>query len=116
MNNPKIAGDGWELKEIVFNSGLAGILVGMFERDTFLSMALRWLPDVEAEGPDGKMQEITTIHGKETDWMILPFDFAKAIGKELIEKKVLGVPKFNEKGFRLMLNWLLENEVHLQKQ
>lgn len=109
MSHSKITVNEWELKEIVFDDGPAGIVVGMLERETLLSMALKWSKNVKRKNHEGKESEVKSIHGKETDWMIIPFDFAKAIGKELIEKKILGKAGFNEKGFHLMINWLLEN-------
>ena len=48
--------------------------------------------------------------GGETDWFILPFDFAVLIGRALIERKVAGLSGFNQAGFDAMVKWLLDSE------
>ena len=103
--------DKWKLKQIVYDDGPCCISIALFEEnDGGIEMAMRWLPNIKTKDKEGKEIECVSRQGSETDWIIIPFGFAKAIGKELIEKKVLGNPKFNEEGFKLMLAWLLNYE------
>lgn len=117
MCNYKKFEDKWKLKHIVFNDGPCGICVALFEdEDGAIRMGMRWLPNRKTKDKEGNEVECTSLQGDETDWIIIPSDFAGVIGKELIGKKVAGFPNinnegFNEEGFKFMVDWLLECEV-----
>ena len=72
-------------------------------------MALKWNDDAHYNSPKGKWTG-TSPHNGPTDWFILPFDFAAAIGKMLIHKQALGLEGFNPDGMEFMKKWLIEKE------
>jgi hypothetical protein len=46
----------------------------------------------------------------ETEWFILPYDFAVAVARSLIERRTGGLQGFNDAGFKAMVKWLLDEE------
>ena len=48
--------------------------------------------------------------GGETDWFILPNTLAAAVGRTMVQQKVAGLYGFQEPGFQVMVDWLVEFE------
>lgn len=81
------------------------------ERQIF-NLAIRYLQPKTYKNKEGKVIEVTNLMGGETDWFIVPYTFSVSIAKTLIEQKITGVglPEFNENGFKKMVRWLIEME------
>ena len=73
-------------------------------------LALRYLKPQPVRYKDGATRQTTNVMGGETDWFILPASYSYSIAKTLIEQKVSGLEGFDEDGFSLMINWLIEME------
>jgi hypothetical protein len=108
MTHPSTAKGGWELAEIVYGEKFAGIAVALMRHEKRSGLALRWLPSREATDKNGETRSIGSWMDGETDWFILPFDFAISIGRMLIERKVAGSGGFSDNGFRAMIEWLVD--------
>ena len=79
-------------------------------KKSLFDLAIRYLEPQSFQNGEGKLIDATNKMGGETDWFILPYTFGVAIAKTLIEQKASGLAGFNEKGFGLMMNWLIEME------
>jgi hypothetical protein len=90
------------LAELVYDASAAGIAVGMFERTEGTEQALgfRWVRNGAGH----------TYFGKDSEWVLLPHDFAVCVARRLIEKKAAGMDGIREEGFRRMMIYLLDEE------
>lgn len=111
MVHPSKANGGWEIVQIVYSASFAGIAAALMRHGERFSLALRWLPDREAFDKEGVPVTLTSSMNGETEWFVLPSDFAVAVGRALIERKVAGLDGFNEEGFQAMVAWLVDLEV-----
>jgi hypothetical protein len=102
MNHPQTAGVNWKLDELVFEASPAGIAVAMFERNSGTEQAfgIRW---IHTGGG-------TTYFGKDTEWILLPHEFAVCAAKRLIEKQAAGMSGIRSEGFKRMMKYLLDQE------
>ena len=100
--HPRTAGVDWNLDALIFEASPAGIAIAMFERRGGSERALgfRWVQSGEA----------TTYFGKDSDWILLPNDFAVCAARRIIEKKAVGMEGIHEDGYRKMLSMLLDEE------
>ena len=99
------------MKRVVFDTGGACIAVGLLERKKELALAMRWNDGLDVSKKTGEFAyRAESPHGKSTDWVILPWDFAVVVGRALIEKKALGMDGFDPTGYRLLTTWLLQEE------
>lgn len=102
------------IKSVVYDDGEIAVAIVQTEQDSnIVHLAMKWLNPQPIQRKDGTIEPTTNLMGGETDWFILPFTFAAAIARVLIELKVTAMPYFNEVGFSEMVNWLVElEEVH----
>lgn len=102
MIHPQTAGVEWTLTELVYEASPAGIAIAMFERNnrTEQAFGFRWIQDGAA----------TTYFGKNSEWILLPHDFATCAARRIIEKKAAGMTGIHEKGFQMMVKMLLRDE------
>ena len=92
-----------QIVHVIFDGGAGEISValvslGREHSHDRLMMALRWN---EGDESIASWQE-------DVGWFLLPFTFAKAIGRSLIEMQAFDVPGIKEAGFAAMLSWLAE--------
>jgi len=98
------------IESIVYDDGEISVaLVKARNETTNLNMAMKWL-EPKPSYKHGREIQSSNVMGGETEWFILPGTFAGAIGKVLVELKVTGMPYFNEDGFSLLVQWLVEYE------
>lgn len=102
---------------IVYRDGI--IAVGLFaenaseDKRNILHVGLRWLPPETYRRQDGQAQQTTNVMGGETQWFLLPHSFGAAVGRKLIEQRVVdrGLAQFfTEPGFERMVSWLVEGD------
>jgi hypothetical protein len=99
------------IKSIVYDDEeIAVAIVQTKQGSKILHLAMKWLEPAPTRYKDGKIVPKTNLMGGETDWFVLPFTFAAAIGRVLIELKVTGLPYFNEDAFAEMVEWSAELE------
>jgi hypothetical protein len=100
--HPQTAGIDWTLDQLIFEAHPSGIALAMFERNsgTEHSLGFRWIQHGSA----------TTYFGKNSEWVLLPHDFAVCAARKIIEKKAAGMQGIHEKGFQVMLKYLLDQE------
>jgi hypothetical protein len=110
MKHPKKVAGGWKLKRVVFDTGPACVAVAFLEKKDELALAMRWNEGQDVTKAGKFAYRAESPHGKSTDWVILPWDFASIVGKALIEKKAVGARGFDPAGYRLLKKWLLERE------
>jgi hypothetical protein len=69
------------------------------------------------EGPPGRLMmalrwnagnERISAWQEDVGWFLVPFTFAKAIGKSIVEMRAFDVPGIDEQGFPALLTWLAE--------
>jgi len=101
IEHPEHGPDGWALKALVYPGSPGEIAVGILEKDGGKMLALRWCP-----GNDS----VRTWQGGQTDWFLIPFTFASAIGRSLAQLRATGHAGIDAEGFRMMADWLIENE------
>jgi hypothetical protein len=94
-------GESEKVVHLVFDGGVGEISVALVARPLErspgnLMMALRW----------NAGNERISAWQEDVGWFLVPFTFAKAIGKSLIEMRTFDVPGFREEGFIAMLSWL----------
>jgi hypothetical protein len=100
--HPQTAGIDWLLDELIFEAQPAGIAIAMFTRRNGTEQALgfRWIQQGQA----------TTYFGKNSEWILLPHDFAVCAARKIIEKRAAGMPDIYEAGFRKMVKMLTDQE------
>jgi hypothetical protein len=101
MSHPTTADNGWSLLHLVFEDAPGGVAIGLLQQEGRLMLAIRW-----CEGSD----KIQPWPGHATDWFLLPFTFAAAIGRSLIQMRAAGMAGFSDAGFNTMLGWLADLE------
>ena len=74
IEHAEVGPDGWTLNALVYPGSPGEIAVGMLEMDGGKMLALRWC----AGGASDR-----SWPGGETDWFLVPFTFASAIGRSL---------------------------------
>lgn len=102
MNHPKTAGVEWALDEIIFDGSPDGIAIAMFERNkgTEHAFGIRWVHTGNA----------INYFGKDSEWILLPHEFAVCAAKRLIEKRAAGMGGIRDDGFKKMMKYLLSQE------
>ena len=102
MNHPQTANVDWTLDELIFEASPAGIAIAMFQRNNGAEQAfgIRWIHT------DGG----TTYFGKDSEWILLPHEFAVCAAKRLIEKQAAGMGGLRDGGFKKMMKYLLYQE------
>ena len=101
IKHPEVGPDGWELKALVYPGSPSEIAVGILEKDGHKMLGLRWCAGDETSAP---------WSGRETDWFLVPFTFASAIGRSLAQLHATGHAGIDADGFRFMAEWLIEDE------
>ena len=101
IDHPEHGPDGWALKALVYPGSPGEIAVGILQKDGQQVLALRWCPGDESCRP---------WPGSETDWFLIPFTFASAIGRSLAQLHATGHAGIDPDGFQVMAEWLIENE------
>ena len=114
MKHPTKAPGGWKLEYIVYPGGPGEIAVAVLRLDRFVRtgrrkpvrrkvthrmMGLRWC---EGKGRIGTWQK-----GAQ-DWFVLPFTFAGAISRSLLQMKATGFPGFDEAGLQKLVEWMTD--------
>jgi len=101
LQHPGVGPNGYELVTLIYPGGVGEIAVGLMKKNGRMMMALRWCPGSENVG---------TYPGRETDWFLVPFTFASAIGRSLAQLHATGHAGIDAEGFAKMATWLIENE------
>src|SRR5687767_14751808 len=101
--HPRTAGIDWTLDELIFDPPTDGVAIAMFERHNRSEQALglRWVQHGATS---------TTYFGKDSEWILLPFEFAACVARRIIEKKAAGMNGIRAEGFQKMLKLLLDQE------
>lgn len=108
--HPQTSGKDWALNELVYDDGDSGIAVALFTRtEGELAIGFRWISDGKTTKISG-VEWPTPYFGRDSEWVLLPHDFAVPIAKVLIEKHAAGMPKINEPGFKKMVEQLKKDE------
>ena len=103
MTHPTTAPGGWQLEYIVYPGGPGEMAVGVLQRDSHYMMGVRWC---EADARVATWQE--GAH----DWVVLPFTFAAAISRSLLQIKATGFLGFDESGLQKLIEWLTDYDSH----
>lgn len=100
--HPQTAGVNWTLDELIYEATPAGIALAMFVRHdgTEHALGFRWIQKPPA----------TTYFGKESEWILLPHDFAVSAARSMIEKRAAGMPDIRDAGFQKMVRMLVDQE------
>lgn len=101
MEHPTDGPNGFKLVTLIYPGSVGEIAVGLLKKDHVTMMGLRWCAGNE---------HIATWPGGETDWFLIPFTFASAIGRSLAELHATKHPEINSEGFDKMAEWLIENQ------
>ena len=112
MTHPTTAPGGWKLECVVYPGSPGEIAVGVLQRDldaplpdqpnrktTHRMLGLRWC---EASGAVDSWQD--GAH----DWFVLPFTFASAITRSLLQMKATGFQGFDPAGFQKLVEWMTD--------
>lgn len=112
MKHPIRAPGGWELENIVYPGAPGEISVGIMTREvdmpnprspdrtvTYRMLGVRWC---ESDGASQTWQE--GAH----DWFVLPFTFAAAITRSLLQMKATGFDGFDDAGFAKLVEWMTD--------
>ncbi|PLW67932.1 hypothetical protein C0039_14960 [Pseudohalioglobus lutimaris] len=99
--HPKSGPGEWNLQHLVYAGGYGETAVALLSDGKRTAMALRW-----CEGNEN----VKPWQGEETGWFLIPYSFAAAIAKSLVQMKAAGGVPFDEDGFTAMLDWLIEDE------
>jgi len=98
-----------KVEHLIYEDTVIAIaLVSTRHHGEFVNLALRWLPPEGYVGTDGTT--VTNLMEGATDWFIIPFTLAAAIGKTLVGQNAAGLDGFRDDGFRAMVSWLVEVE------
>lgn len=101
MKHPTTAPDGWRIIALIYPGAPGEIAVALAERDAMRMMALRW-----CEG-DAKA---TCWQKGAHDWFVIPFTFAAAISRSLLQMKGAGFSGFDEAGLEKLIAWMAEDQ------
>jgi hypothetical protein len=103
MNHPNTAGIHWTLDELVFDSQGPGIAIALFTRNkgTETAMGYRWCTN-------------QTYFEKDSEWILLPMEFAVDAAKRLSIKRAAGMKGIQEEGFRKMIAFIMHHEENLE--
>jgi hypothetical protein len=101
IEHPTTAPGGWQVSAIVLRGSPGEIAVALVSDGSRTMMALRWC--------DGN-ERLEPWSGSATEWFVLPYTFASAIGSSLAQIHAGGTVDFDEDGFSKMVTWLAENE------
>jgi hypothetical protein len=112
MTHPSKAPGGWKLEYIVYPGGPGEIAVGILTGE------------VDAPLPDQPTRKITRrmlgLRWCESDsrfrswqegaheWFVLPFTFAAAITRSLLQMKATGFDGFDDAGFQKLVEWMTD--------
>ena len=112
MTHPTTAPGGWELEYIVYPGSPGEIAIGVLRRQldaplpdqptrktTHLMMGLRW-----CEGDASVASWQAGAH----EWFVLPFTFAAAITRSLLQMRATGFKGFDETGFQRLVEWMTD--------
>ena len=99
MKHPSTAGTNWKLDELVFDADGPGIAIAVFTRNkgTETSIGFRWLTD-------------ETYFGRESEWILLPHDFAVDVARRLAVKKAAGMSGISDEGFAKVMDLMKQQE------
>lgn len=97
MTHPTTAPGGWKLEYIVFPGAPGEMAVGVLQRESRLMMGVRWC---EGDGRIAPWQEGSA------DWIVLPFTFAAAIARSLLQMKATGFAGFDDSGMQRLIKWM----------
>lgn len=75
------------------------------------SIGIKYLQPTDYVGKEGNPVKVSNAMGGETDWFILPHTFGAAVGKKLMEQWSAGLEGFNDKGLKMLKEWLIEYEI-----
>ena len=100
IEHPQSGPDGWMLKHLVYPGSPGEIAVGILEKAGGKMLGLRW-----CEGDHTRR----TWSGEATGWFLVPFTFASAIGRSLIEMEAAGFG-LDPAGFQSLVAWLVEDD------
>ena len=96
---------------LVYEDGVIAIaMVSPSDESTSTSLAMRWLEPSPYMRKDGQMVPVTNHMGGETDWFVVPYTLAAAVGRTLVLQRAAGLPGFEDVGFAAMVAWLVEDE------
>lgn len=98
----------------VYEDGVISVSIvaadpGKAERNLW-HLAIRWLAPGAYRDRAGDTVQLTNIMGGETDLFLMPHTFGAAIGKNLVEQHVSGLPGFHAAGVARMVAWLIDME------
>jgi len=119
MKHPKKAPGGWKLAYVVYPGSPGEIAVGVLERTVSLPsgrskitapskrrkemkkqmLGVRWCPSTS---------KVETWQEGAEDWFVLPFTFAVAITRSLLQMKASGFRGFDEEGFQKLIAWMTD--------
>ena len=99
------------IKHPIYNDDVVEVALVSPENDSGITcLAMRWLQPQPYTDRNGEETEVTNHMGGETDWFIVPFTFAAAIGRTLIQQQAAGLAGFSEPGMAILIEWLTELE------
>src|SRR5437762_1109509 len=100
-----------KLQDLIYDDGVIAVaLVFSSASASSASVAIRWLKPAPYAGKHGRTVQVTNHMGGETDWFVVPFTLAAAIGRTLVEQKVAGLEGFQADGVAALVRWLVEVE------
>jgi hypothetical protein len=102
-----------QVEHIVYDDTVVAVCLLRLPRDSAktLHMAIRWTPPGSVRHSDGSEKPLTNLMGGETDWFIIPFTYAAAIGRTMVQQKAAGMDEdFQDPGFQALVDWLVQAE------
>jgi hypothetical protein len=100
-----------KVQQLVYDDGVIAVaMVLPTDSPSTQCMAIRWLKPHPYTGKDGRIVQVTNHMGGETDWFVVPFTLAAAMGRSLVEQKAAGLAGFDTEGFAALVRWLVEDE------
>ena len=103
MTHPTTAPGGWKLAYIVYPGSPGEMAVGVLQRESHRMMGVRWC---EAGNGADTWQEGMS------DWVVLPFTFAAAISRSLLQMKATGFTGFDQSGLQKLIEWMTDYDHH----
>ena len=117
MKHPTRTAGGWKLEYVVYPGSPGEIAVAVLQKETYVKvpkrrsrrkvthrmLGLRW-----CEGSD----KVDTWQEGAQDWFVIPFPFAAAITRSLLQMKATGFSGFDEAGLRKLIEWMTDYDHH----
>src|SRR4051812_39524270 len=112
MIHPMTAPGGWEVDYLVYPGSAGEIAIAVMRRDVDAPLADRPTRKVEQTKMALRWCEadwhVASWQPGADQWFVLPFTFAAAITRSLLQMKATGFTGFDDAGFQRLIEWMTD--------